>query len=143
MSDIHNLDHNLDRFIDAQKTVYYSALNELKAGKKRTHWMWFIFPQQFGLGSSRMSEYYGIKNIEEAKAYLNHPVLGPRLIACVEAILPIPKSLKEIFDYPDNVKFISCMKLFAMASENPDNCFYLALSKWDNAENITHFTKLT
>ncbi len=83
MSDAAAVD--LERFVAAQGTVFETALNELKAGGKRSHWMWFVFPQLRGLGSSPMATFYGIKSVEEARAYLTHAVLGPRLVLCTEA----------------------------------------------------------
>ena len=119
---------NLDRFVAAQKPVFHAALDELKAGRKRTHWMWFIFPQLRGLGSSPTAQFYGIGSLEEAHAYLCHPLLGPRLVACTEAVLAIKsRSLHDIFGSPDDMKFRSSMTLFAAASEDTNNVFRRAL----------------
>jgi uncharacterized protein (DUF1810 family) len=91
----------------------------LQAGQKRTHWMWFVFPQIDGLGHTDIACFYAIKNIQEAKAYLQHPLLGARLIECTQAVLAIKdKTLLEIFGKPDNRKFCSCMTLFAEAAED-------------------------
>jgi uncharacterized protein (DUF1810 family) len=110
-------DFNLVHFIEAQELVYPRVTNELKNGKKQSHWMWFIFPQVIGLGISSISNLYSIKSIEEAKAYLNHPVLGKRLIECSAILLDIKdKSANEIFGFPDNVKLQSCMTLFSTVS---------------------------
>ncbi len=107
---------DLDRFVKAQDPVMEDVLGELHAGRKQTHWMWFIFPQLRGLGRSSTSQFYGIEDLAEARAYLGHAVLGPRLKACVEAVLAVSgRSLKEIFDSPDDMKFRSSMTLFAIA----------------------------
>jgi len=107
-------DFNLQRFVDAQQGIYEQALAELRAGHKRSHWMWFIFPQVQGLGSSETARRYAIKNSDEAAAYLAHPILGPRLRACAAAVAAFDdRGADEIFDYPDNLKFHSSMTLFA------------------------------
>src|SRR5262245_14233201 len=108
------IDYDLDRFVDAQNGAYERALSELRAGHKRSHWMWFIFPQIAGLGSSSMAEKYAIRSAEEASAYLADPVLGSRLLRCVDAVLAIEgKSAHEIFGSPDDLKLRSSMTLFA------------------------------
>lgn len=107
-------DFDLERFVAAQQGAYESALAELQAGRKRTHWMWFIFPQIAGLGSSEMAQAYAIRNGDEAAAYLAHPVLGPRLRACAAAVASHGgEPVDAIFGYPDDLKFHSCMTLFA------------------------------
>jgi uncharacterized protein (DUF1810 family) len=107
-------DFNLERFVDAQIGVYDTALAELRAGHKRTHWMWFIFPQIEGLGHSAMAQRYAIRSADEAAAYLAHPVLGPRLRACAAAVASHhDRGVDEIFGQPDNLKFHSSMTLFA------------------------------
>ena len=109
--------YNLYRFIDAQETSYQAALAEVKAGQKRSHWMWYVFPQYDGLGLSATSKHYAIKSPEEASAYLEHPILGPRLRECVDALLSIiGRSAHEIFGSPDDLKLKSCMTLFAHVS---------------------------
>ncbi|EJL53447.1 hypothetical protein PMI09_03243 [Rhizobium sp. CF122] len=113
------IDYNLGRFVDAQNGDYERALSELRAGHKRSHWMWFIFPQIAGLGSSFMAEKYAIRSAEEAAAYLADPVLGGRLLRCVEAVLAIEgKSAHEVFGSPDDFKLRSSMTLFAAISEH-------------------------
>ncbi|MBV7330553.1 DUF1810 domain-containing protein [Chloroflexi bacterium TSY] len=105
---------DLSRFTQAQEAIYERALAELKSGQKRTHWMWYIFPQLDGLGSSSMSKRYAIRSIEEAQQYLNHPILGARLLECTEAVLSVEgRSISEIFGYPDDLKLKSSMTLFA------------------------------
>ncbi|RYC10301.1 DUF1810 domain-containing protein [Ciceribacter ferrooxidans] len=113
---------DLERFVEAQAPVYSDVLRELRDGRKRTHWMWFIFPQLSGLGHSPMAQYYGIASLDEARAYLAHPLLGPRLTECVEAVLTHPeRSANAIFGIPDDAKFRSCLTLFlaAGAAEHP------------------------
>ncbi|MCR5874492.1 DUF1810 domain-containing protein [Phenylobacterium sp. J426] len=111
---------DLQRFVDAQTDVHDRALAELRGGAKRTHWMWFVFPQIAGLGLSPMAQAYAISGLAEAKAYLAHPVLGPRLIACTAAVNGVEgRTAREIFGHPDDAKFRSCMTLFAHASEEP------------------------
>ncbi|MDZ4847868.1 MAG: DUF1810 domain-containing protein [Pirellulaceae bacterium] len=108
---------DLNRFLKAQEVIYEDAISELKAGKKRTHWMWYIFPQFDGLGFSSTSRLYAIKSLAEAEAYLCHPVLGARLIECCEAVLHIEgRSAFEIFGSPDDLKLRSCATLFACVS---------------------------
>jgi uncharacterized protein (DUF1810 family) len=121
---------NLKRFVDAQNPVYARVCSELKAGEKRSHWMWFIFPQIAGLGFSSMAARYAIGSLEEAKAYLQHTVLGPRLIECTELVNGISgRSIDDIFGYPDDLKFRSSMTLFAKAApENP--AFKRAIDKY-------------
>jgi len=111
--------HDLQRFVDAQEGVYDRALAEIKAGRKRSHWMWFVFPQFAGLGFSPTSQHFAIKSLAEARAYLAHPVLGPRLIQCAEAVLRVNgRSANEIFGSPDDLKLHSSATLFvAVAPE--------------------------
>ncbi|MDN0075694.1 DUF1810 domain-containing protein [Crenobacter sp. SG2303] len=105
--------YNLQRFIDAQAGIYESVLSELRAGRKRGHWIWYIFPQIDGLGSSAMSLEYAIKSQGEAKAYLEHPLLGERLRECTQLVLNLEGlTAQQIFSYPDTLKFRSCMTLF-------------------------------
>lgn len=125
---------DLSRFINAQESIYDSVLAELTNGRKRTHWMWYIFPQIDGLGHSPTSKYYAIKSIEEARQYLNHPVLGTRLLECAEAVFAIEgRSISEIFAYPDNLKLKSSMTLFASVA---DQCSVFAriLDKYFDGE---------
>lgn len=113
---------DLERFVraQAQHGVYERALAELVAGTKRTHWMWFVFPQIAGLGSSPTARQYAIGDLAEARAYLAHPVLGPRLLACVSAVLAHhERSAAQIFGHPDDLKLRSSMTLFAAAADDP------------------------
>lgn len=106
--------YELERFIQAETKDFAIALTEINNGEKKSHWMWYIFPQLTGLGSSVMSQHYAIQSTAEAKAYLNHPVLGPRLIQCMKALLEIDgRSAHEIFGFPDDMKLRSCASLFA------------------------------
>ena len=121
---------NLARFVDAQSTEYEQVLRELRSGRKQSHWIWFIFPQLKGLGRSSTAEYYGIGSREEAKAYLAHPVLGPRLRECAELVNRVEgRAIDEIFGFPDNLKFRSSMTLFAQATED-NGLFMDALKKY-------------
>ena len=118
-------DDDLQRFVDAQRDVYATALAELRAGRKRSHWMWFIFPQIAGLGQSEMARRYAIRNADEAAAYLAHPVLGPRLRECASAVaMHDDREVSEIFGSPDDLKFHSCMTLFADVA--PDEAIFQA-----------------
>lgn len=117
---------DLERFVTAQATTYESALAELRAGRKRTHWMWFVFPQLRGLGRSETAHFYGIESREEAVAYLGHPVLGARLRECTRAVLAVPnRSAHDIFGTPDDLKLCSCLSLFAEVSQgSPDQALF-------------------
>jgi uncharacterized protein (DUF1810 family) len=125
---------NLDRCVEAQAPVYARALAELTAGRKQSHWMWFVFPQLSGLGKSPMAQHYAIHSLQEARAYLDHPVLGARLKECTSAVLGVMgKSAHEIFDTPDDLKFHSSMTLFTHAA--PDEpLFRAALEKYFGGE---------
>jgi len=114
-----DVDYDLHRFIEAQNGIYEQALAELKTGRKRSHWMWFIFPQIAGLGTSSMAEKYAIRSAEEASAYLSDPILGSRLLRCVEAVLDInDRSAHDIMGAPDDLKLRSSMTLFAAVSDH-------------------------
>src|SRR5438034_9503126 len=105
--------YDLQRFVRAQEHDYEEALSEIRSGRKRSHWMWYIFPQFDGLGISATSRKYAIKSVAEAEAYLGHPILGPRLLACCEAALRVEgRSAHEIFGSPDEMKLRSCATLF-------------------------------
>jgi len=122
--------YHLDRFIDAQQTVYEQALAEIRGGRKQSHWMWFVFPQFDGLGFSETSRRYAVKSLDEATAYLAHPVLGPRLLECAEAVLGLDgRSAADIFGSPDDMKLHSSATLFAHVS--PDgSVFHRLLDKY-------------
>lgn len=122
--------HDLGRFVTAQEGVYPQALAEIRAGEKRSHWMWFIFPQYDGLGFSPTSKRYAIKSPAEAEAYLRHPVVGPRLAECAEAALGVEgRSASDIFGSPDDMKLRSSATLFAQVSP-PGSVFHRLLDKY-------------
>ena len=121
---------SLKRFVDAQSRVIDQVCSELQAGRKCSHWMWYIFPQISGLGSSAMAREFAISSLTEAAAYLDHPVLGPRLRTCTERVNAIEgRSIEEVFGYPDHLKFHSSMTLFARAAPN-EPAFQAALQKF-------------
>ena len=122
--------YNLQRFVIAQDRVFKQVLSELKAGTKMSHWMWFIFPQIKGLGRSPISIEYAISSRDEARAYLQHPLLGPRLKECTQLVLQVEdRSALQIFGEPDDIKFRSSMTLFASVSSE-DDIFERALKKY-------------
>lgn len=126
--------HNLQRFVDAQDRVFNQVCSELRHGSKRSHWMWFIFPQIKGLGHSAVSVKYSMTSLEEARAFLNHPILGPRLRECTRLVNQIEgRSIEDIFGYPDDLKFHSSITLFAQASPE-DQVFQKALQKFFTGE---------
>ena len=123
---------DLNRFMDAQEGVYDRALSELKIGQKQSHWMWYIFPQIGGLDRSTTARYYAIKSEDEARAYSNHPLLGPRLLECTKTVLDIEgRSASAIFGFPDDLKLQSSMTLFAFVSA-PNSMFALVLYTFFN-----------
>ena len=125
---------DLSRFLKAQEHDYAQALREVRAGRKRSHWMWYIFPQIQGLGFSSTAQYYAIRDLNEAKDYLAHPVLGARLKEISEALLELDGlSAHEIFGYPDDLKLRSCMTLFRMADLNCE-VFEQVLEKYYDGE---------
>ena len=122
--------YDLSRFVRAQEHDYAQALSEIVAGQKRSHWMWYVFPQLDGLAFSSMSKRYAIKSLEEARAYLDHPVLGPRLFECAEAVVGLQgRSAHEIFGSPDDLKLCSCATLFGSALP-PGSVFDRLLAKY-------------
>jgi uncharacterized protein (DUF1810 family) len=122
---------NLSRFVTAQSATFETALAELHAGRKQTHWMWFIFPQLLGLGLSPTAKQYGVTGLDEARAYLAHPVLALRLDQATRAVIVLDGlSLRQIFGSPDDVKFHSSMTLFAVASALNNSSFRVALDRW-------------
>jgi uncharacterized protein (DUF1810 family) len=121
---------NLPRFVQAQDPVFERVQEELRAGQKRRHWMWFIFPQIAGLGGSEMSRHFAISCAEEAAAYLNHPLLGARLRTCTQLVLNLKKrSIADIFGHPDDLKFHSSMTLFAQVAPQ-GSLFHRALDQF-------------
>jgi uncharacterized protein (DUF1810 family) len=122
---------DLERFVTAQDAVFDRVVSELQAGHKRSHWMWFVFPQLRGLGRSSMAHHYGIGSLAEARAYLAHPILGSRLQLCTRVVLESEAaSLHAIFGSPDDMKFRSCATLFALAAGEEKNIFQSALDRW-------------
>lgn len=113
------MNHDLSRFVDAQATSYETALAELRAGRKRSHWMWWIFPQIAGLGRSDIARHYAIVSADEASAYLAHPLLGPRLLACTQAVAAAPGDADDIMGSVDALKLRSSMTLFAAVADDP------------------------
>jgi len=133
---------NLGRFVEAQAPVHDRALAELKAGRKQSHWMWFVFPQIAGLGRSPMAQHYAIQNLAEARAFLAHPLLGARLRECTQAVLDVEgKTAHEIFGSPDDLKFRSSMTLFAHAAPG-EELFRAALEKYFDGEDQLTVEKL-
>ena len=126
--------NNLQRFITAQQNDYPVALAEIKQGRKRSHWMWYIFPQIAGLGFSETSRHYALKNLDEAQDYLNHPVLGDRLVEiCIELLKLPTNNPTQIFGTPDDMKLRSCVTLFA-ALPNTYPVFQQVLAQFFNGE---------
>jgi uncharacterized protein (DUF1810 family) len=125
---------DLRRFVDAQDRVYDTVLSELRGGRKRSHWIWFVFPQLRGLGRSGTAQHYGISSLDEARAYLAHPVLGARLRECTGLVAAIDgRSVDEIFGWPDNLKVRSSMTLFAHATDD-NSGFRAVLDKFYDGE---------
>jgi uncharacterized protein (DUF1810 family) len=126
--------YNLQRFVDAQEQIYDDVRQELADGRKRSHWMWFVFPQIDGLGTSAMARRYAISSLQEAEAFMQHPVLGPRLRATTGLVNAVSgRSIEDIFGYPDYLKFRSSMTLFARATS--DNAVFIdALKKYFSGE---------
>jgi len=135
--------YHLERFVEAQESIYSQALSELKNGHKRSHWMWFIFPQFVGLGFSLTTRRYSVKSLEEARAYLGHPVLGPRLLECTQALLAVhDKEISKILGYPDDLKFNSSMTLFDMVTNDENNLFDQALNHYFSGKRDSKTLKL-
>jgi len=125
---------DLKRFVDAQAPVYRGIVTELRDGRKRSHWMWFVFPQLLGLGSSPMAVRYGISSLDEARAYLGHELLGPRLHECTRLVNQVQgRSIGEIFGSPDDLKLCSSMTLFARAADD-NQVFVALLDKYYNGQ---------
>jgi uncharacterized protein (DUF1810 family) len=135
---------DLKRFVDAQAPVYPAVLDELRCGRKRTHWMWFVFPQLRGLGGSPTAERFGITSLEEARAYLQHDLLGPRLHECARLVYEVQeRPIGEIFGSPDDLKLCSSMTLFASATEENTD-FIAVLTRYYSGEHdpatLAHLT---
>jgi uncharacterized protein (DUF1810 family) len=125
---------DLQRFVDAQEPIYGTVIEELTAGRKRSHWMWFVFPQLRGLGSSPTAMRFAISSIDEARAYLDHELLGPRLRECAGLVRSIDgRSAEEIFGWPDDMKLRSSMTLFARAADDNED-FLAVLEKFYGGE---------
>ena len=122
--------YDLSRFLRAQEVDYEQVVSEIRSGRKRSHWMWYVFPQIDGLGFSSLSKRYSIKSLGEARAYLAHPVLGPRLLECAEAVVSVEgRSATEVFGSPDDLKLRSCATLFASVTP-PGSVFERLLGKY-------------
>jgi uncharacterized protein (DUF1810 family) len=135
---------DLQRFVDAQEQVYDRVLGELRAGRKRSHWIWFIFPQVAGLGSSPTAARYAISSLDEARAYLRHALLGPRLHECAQLVNAVQgRSIGEIFGWPDDLKVRSSMTLFARATDNNQDFVQLLERYYDGGEDALTLEKLT
>jgi uncharacterized protein (DUF1810 family) len=134
--------YNLERFVAAQRGAYDEALAEIRAGRKRSHWMWFVFPQIAGLGQSATSRFYAVAGLDEARAYLRHPLLGPRLVECAEALLALAgRSARDVFGVPDDVKLRSSMTLFELA-EPERAVFGAVIDKYFHGDRDERTTEL-
>jgi uncharacterized protein (DUF1810 family) len=135
---------DLQRFVEAQARVYAVVLDELRAGRKRSHWIWFVFPQIAGLGSSATAARYAVSSLDEARAYLRHDVLGPRLHECARLVNAVPdRSIGEIFGSPDDMKVRSSMTLFARATEDNIDFVELLDRYYDGNEDPLTLQRLT
>lgn len=125
------MNNTLNRFLDAQENNYDRALAEVRSGRKQSHWIWFIFPQFTGLSDSPSSEYYAIKSVNEAKAYLNHAVLGARLREITNELLKLENTdVSRVFGDPDDIKLYQCMTLFSYIDESDDKVFKKVIDKY-------------
>ena len=135
---------DLKRFVDAQAPVYRSVVEELRGGRKRSHWMWFVFPQLLGLGSSPLAVRYGISSLDEARAYLRNDLLGPRLHECTRLVNEVRgRSIGEIFGSPDDLKLCSSMTLFAHATEDSQDFVALLDKYYDGQRDQLTLARLT
>lgn len=129
------MEQDLNRFIKAQGNSYDEALSEIKSGRKRSHWMWYIFPQYKGLGFSEISKYYSIKDLDEARRYLKHPILGERLKLITNELLALNENnANNVFGSPDDLKLKSSMTLFAAIETSEENIFNAVLDKYFNGQ---------
>jgi uncharacterized protein (DUF1810 family) len=134
--------HDLTRFVDAQRDVYEQALSEIRSGRKRTHWMWFVFPQIAGLGSSAASQHFAIRDRTEAQAYLDDPILGARLLECAQALMDLDAgSASDVFGYPDDIKLRSSMTLFSELA-GPASVFAQVIDTYFNGQSDERTVKL-
>jgi len=134
---------DLNRFLTAQESDYQQALSEIKSGRKQSHWMWYIFPQYKGLGLSSTSKFYAINSLEEAKAYLSHPVLGTRLREITAELLKLENTdANQIFGSPDDMKLRSCMTLFSIVNESDDDIFQRVIDKYFDCQSDKKTIKL-
>jgi uncharacterized protein (DUF1810 family) len=141
---VRELPVDLERFLSAQEDIYPTALAELRQGQKRGHWIWFIFPQLAGLGSSPTSKYFGIRGFAEARAYLRHPVLGPRLVECCRALLAVSgRSAAEILGHPDDLKLRSSMTLFSRVEGAPAEIREVLFHYYEGRADLRTLTLLT
>jgi uncharacterized protein (DUF1810 family) len=133
--------NDLERFVQAQAPLIDTVRAELTAGRKRSHWMWFVFPQLRGLGRSDTARHYGLADLEHARAYWRHPLLGPRLAECLGLLLALPagRSMHDVFGSPDDLKLRSCLTLFEAAAPDEPS-FALALERWFGGQRdpLTH-----
>jgi uncharacterized protein (DUF1810 family) len=135
---------DLKRFVEAQAPVYDSVVDELRNGHKRGHWMWFVFPQLRGLGSSPMATQYGISSLDEARAYLQHNLLGPRLRECTQLVNQVEgRSVEQIFGWPDDLKLCSSMTLFARATDDNHDFVALLTKYYDGRQDQSTVHKLS
>ncbi len=134
---------DLERFVSAQAPVYRTVVEELRSGRKRGHWMWFVFPQLRGLGGSPTAVHYGIASLEEARAYLGHDLLGPRLRECARLVNAVRgRSVSEIFGSPDDLKLRSSMTLFARATDDNEEFLALLDKYYDGQQDQLTLTRL-
>jgi uncharacterized protein (DUF1810 family) len=135
---------DLNRFVEAQAPVYHRVVEELRGGRKRSHWMWFVFPQLSGLGSSPMAARYAISSLEEARAYLRHDLLGQRLHECTELVNQVRgRSIAQIFGSPDDLKLCSSMTLFARATDDNQDFVTLLSKYYDGQQDPLTVARLT
>lgn len=134
---------DLQRFVDAQAPVYRNVVEELRSGRKRSHWMWFVFPQLRGLGGSPTAVHYGISSLDEARAYLRHDVLGPRLRECARLVNEVQgRSVGDIFGSPDDLKLRSSMTLFAQATDDHQDFVALLDKYYDGRQDQVTLERL-
>lgn len=135
---------DLQRFVDAQARVYAQVIDELRAGHKRSHWIWFVFPQIAGLGSSSTAAHYAISSLDEARAYIRHDLLGPRLRECTRLVNTIQgRSIRQIFGSPDDMKVRSSMTLFARATDDNGDFLELLARYYDGEEDPLTLQRLS